>query len=103
MEYEWCGQVTSRSFLKWSLGGHHTLLARVAGFLITTIIVGCRGAAAWAPPQPHHATHAALLNALGGGLGWLYPASTGDRFRVAQDEGYPNRLLTRGVSSGNVE
>jgi hypothetical protein len=83
--------------------GRDTLLARVTGFLIATAIVGRYDDAVRAPLLPLLAALGAFHSTLGGGHRWGCPAATGGRFHATLDEGNPNHLLARGLSSGNVE
>jgi hypothetical protein len=77
-------------------------LVGVVSFLIATIIAGRNGDALGVPLLLLLVTLGAFPNALGGGLRWCLPATTGACFHVAQDKSGPDRLLARGMLSGSV-
>jgi hypothetical protein len=84
-------------------GGRDIHLTGVVGFLVVTVVAGRNDDTLEAPLRPLLDTIGALPSSLDGGLRWCGSAAAHGCFCVAQDEGGPNRLLTRGVSSGDVE
>jgi hypothetical protein len=89
--------------LEIAFGGRGIPLLRVISFLITIVIAGHNGNTLGTLRLPLLFTIGTFPNALGGDLRWCHLANTGGCFHVAQDGGGPDRLLTRGVLSGDVE
>jgi hypothetical protein len=80
--------------------GRDILLTGVVSFLIVAIIV-CRNSVALVLPLP--TALSAFPSTLDGGLGSCFSTAAGSCYHIAQNEGGPNRVLARGVSSTNVK
>jgi hypothetical protein len=85
------------------LSSYDILFARVASFLIVALVTGHENNASGAAILPLLITLGAFPSALNGAFRWWCSPVTRGCFRMAQYKGGPNRLLTRGVPSGDVE
>jgi hypothetical protein len=92
-----------RLALEVTLGSRDILLTRVIGFLIIAVVAGSDCNASGMPLLPLFTIISTFPNALVGGFGWCCLAAVGGCFQVAQNEGSPNRLLARGVLSGDIK
>jgi hypothetical protein len=93
----------ARLALEVTLGSRDILLTRVIGFVIIAVITCSDCNASWMPLLPLFTIISTFPNALVGGFGWCCLVVAGGCFQVAQNEGSPNRLLARGVLSGDVK
>jgi hypothetical protein len=92
-----------RLALEFVLNGRDILLTRVIGFLIITVVSSRHNDALGVPLLPLPTTLGAFPSTLDGGFGWCCSAIASNYFCIAQDEGDPNCLLTRGVSGGDMK
>jgi hypothetical protein len=95
----------SRLVLKITLSSGDELLVRVTNILVidTHITVGGDCDSLGPPLRPPFVTFCTPLHTLVGCLGWRSLTAPGGHFPTALNENSPDRLLAKGVPSGNVE
>jgi hypothetical protein len=85
--------------LEVAFGSRHELLTGVADFLIVVAVAGHNRNATGLALLPLLATLSAFPSTFDGGLGGCGSTTVGDRSCITLDEGYPDHLLARSMSS----
>jgi hypothetical protein len=86
------------------LDGRDVLLIGVVRFLVIAVVADSDcDPSSGVPLLPLFVTIGTFPSALDGGFGRCYSAAASGHFHIAQNEGSPNRLLTKGVLGGNIK